>query len=156
MAIRWQRSLEVEEMANLLFALADTLDKADPGKTTNAAFAQQLEATLRPRSNRLPEPGFTFGEPQHLFLGNEALTTAHRSLERLAQAPVRETIAFLEEVIARRQERGDLWPDGRLNLGIAYAALGDYEEARRILEEVIDICESGGRYPYGEEMAMAA
>jgi uncharacterized caspase-like protein len=61
-----------------------------------------------------------------------------KSLEEIA--------AFLQAEVDKREAREDLWPEGRLHLGIAYAALKDYDNARRTLDEVIRICESGGKF----------
>jgi Tfp pilus assembly protein PilF len=67
-----------------------------------------------------------------------------------------QSASFLEGMVAKREARADLWPGGRLQLGIAYAALRDYEQARRTLDEVIRICESGGKYRREQMMVAAA
>ncbi len=74
--------------------------------------------------------------------------------KKAEQKSLREIAEFMQEVVQKREARGDLWPEGRLQLGIAYAALKEYADARRVLDEVIRICESGGRYL--DEQAIAA
>lgn len=67
-------------------------------------------------------------------------------LPQNAQKRLEAIVAFLQEAVAKREARNDLWPEGRLQLGIAYAALKEYPAARRTLDEVIRICQSGGKY----------
>ena len=64
-----------------------------------------------------------------------------------------EIAAFLQAEVDKREARDDLWPEGRLQLGITHAARRDYAAARRTLDEVIRICESGGKFM---EQAMIA
>jgi hypothetical protein len=66
--------------------------------------------------------------------------------QQVKEQALRTIATFLEEAVEKRQARDDLWPDGRLQLGITYAALKEYASARRILDEVIRICESGGKF----------
>lgn len=131
-----------------LDALADVLAGTDPGTLTNAQFEQRLKAAIQAQRNNLdfqPPLVLTAG-PQGLFLGNHALNEVNLALQEVEAAPLRETAAFLEAVIERREEQADLWPDGRLELGITYAALGESRRASEKLEEVIQICQSGGRF----------
>lgn len=128
----------------------------DPVRTTNAAFQQQLELSLRTQSTdslHLPAPLIAAPNDQ-LLLSNPALTELLREIRAVEQAPIREIAQFLQAMVDKREARGDLWPDGRLQLGIAYAALEEYTRAREVLEAVIRICESGGKF--NQEQALAA
>ena len=80
---------------------------------------------------------------QLVLANNVVHTQASELLACLDERPASEIIAGLEEVIARREQQGDYWPEGRLNLGIAHACLGEYEDARRWLEDAVNIL----RYP---------
>jgi hypothetical protein len=138
-----------------LFAILSVLEKADPERTTNRDVRQQIEEILLPTERRFDDQKIFYADDDQLFLGNKDLTTVYESLGRIEQNSIREAVSFLEDVVRRRQSQDDLWPDGRLELGLAYAALGDYEQASRVLTEVIEICESGGKY-HSQNMPMAA
>ena len=147
----------VEIEADFLSTLVTSLREADPEHTTNDGFRQFLQRNQPvlddPRLNGASITYFAQGED--LFLGNPDLAQVYASLEKIEQAPLRDTAAFLEEVIRRRESQEDLWPDGRLELGILYAALGEYRQASLVLDDVIQICKTGARYK-GSDTAMAA
>jgi hypothetical protein len=134
-----------------------TLQKTDPERMTNREFRQQLEESILATGEQpqFEMPKIFYSDDNELFLGNSDLANVYHSLERIEQNSLREAVAFLEEVIRRREAQDDLWPDGRLELGLAYAALGDYERASRVLGDVIEICEGGGKY-HSQNIAMAA
>lgn len=140
-----------------LATLATSLREAGPERTTNEQFRQSLQRNQPvmddPRLAGASVTYFALGED--LFLGNPDLAQVYASLEKIEEAPLRETAAFLEEVIRRRESQEDLWPDGRLELGIVYAALGEYRRASLVLDEVVQICRTGGRYQKSN-VAMAA
>ena len=143
--------------APYLQALLQCLERVDPQRTTNANFQKQLEqaiATSRDEPLPLPSPSLAFPEADQLFLSNQTMTELIRELRTAEQNPLLEIVTFLQAVVDKREARNDLWPEGRLQLGIAYAALADYANARRVLEEVINICASGGRF--SQELAQAA
>ncbi len=139
------------------FELWSVLQKADPESMTNREFRQELEESILTTGEQpqFEMPKVFYSNDNELFLGNSDLTNVYHSLERIEQNSLREGVEFLEEIIRRREAQDDLWPDGRLELGLAYAALGDYEQASRLLEEVINICETGGKY-HSQNIAMAA
>jgi hypothetical protein len=119
---------------------------------THARFQTLITAPF-PRAQRafaraFAEKGLA-AEAEGALAGVEPLTTESAELT-LAQIA-----SFLETMVAKREARDDLWPGGRLQLGIAYAALRDYANARRTLDEVIRICESGGNYMREQMMAAA-
>lgn len=142
---------------HVISALISVLENANPESTTNRDVQLQIAELVRgsEENARLNFIHSYCSDPNVLFLGNEDLTVVYRSLEEIEQSSIREAVSFLENVIRRRESQDDLWPDGRLELGLAHAALGDYVRASRVLIEVIEICESGGKY-YGQNMAMAA
>ncbi len=90
---------------------------------------------------------------QLVLANNTVCTRADELIARLEEQRARQIIAGLEEVIARREQQGDYWPEGRLNLGIAYACLGEYENARRWLDDAVDIFRSPSYIPRSEQMA---
>jgi Flp pilus assembly protein TadD len=140
-----------------LAALVKILSQADPERTTNREVQQQITSLVRAKDEqtRVETPIIYYSDKNELFLGNQELAELYQAFEQIEQQPVHQAVEFLEEVIQRREAQNDLWPEGRLELGIAYAALGEWEQARKELDEVIMICESGGRY-MSENMAMAA
>ena len=140
-----------------LATLNHCLANVNPQSTSVGEFAHQVTKAIQGLNNEqrtVPEPTFVTGDAAQLFLSAPAMTQVVQAINEEAQRPLREVVTFFESVIAKRAERDDLWPEGRLQLGIAYALLQDYLNARRVLEEVIQICESGGRYM--ERAAMAA
>jgi hypothetical protein len=147
----------VHQAAFYLSALQAVLERADPEKLTHQELHRRLEEIIS--SGEQPAlaeaPAIYYAQGSDLFLANADLAAVYLSLEKLEELPVSEMVEFLEDTIHRRQAQMDLWPEGRLEMGIAYAALGEYERASAVLIELITICESGGRY-YSENMAMAA
>jgi len=90
---------------------------------------------------------------QIVLANNTVCTRADELIARLEEQRPRQIIAGLEEVIARREQQGDYWPEGRLNLGIAYACLGEYENARRWLADAVDMFRSPSYIPRSQQMA---
>lgn len=137
--------------------LLECLATVDPERTTNPAFQQQLERTLRAKNTGvldLPTPLIVAPKDNRRLLSNQSMTELVQEIQAVEQAPLRVIAEFLQATVDKRYERGDLWPDGRLQLGITYALLEEYARARDVLEEVIRICESAGKF--NNTMAMAA
>jgi tetratricopeptide (TPR) repeat protein len=57
----------------------------------------------------------------------------------LKQQPILETIGLLRRMIEQRQNQNDPYPEGNLNLGIAYSAMGEYDKCIDNLEHAIDL-----------------
>ena len=57
---------------------------------------------------------------------------------KLERAGLRRIIVALQRAVEQRETLGDLWPEGLLNAGIAYAAIGDYAKARNLLEQALE------------------
>jgi tetratricopeptide (TPR) repeat protein len=140
-----------------LAALARVLGELDPERATNREVQQQIQKAVQAKDEgtQVEPPIIYHPGDERLFLGNGDLDALYRTFEQIEQGPLRQAVAFLEEAVRRREAQGDLWPDGRLELGIAYTLLEDWQRAQRVLDEVIDICESGGRY-LSKNVAMAA
>lgn len=96
----------------------------------------RVELRISDEARRRP----VWGTAAHLALLQETL--------ELERAPLRRIIATLNAAIAQRQGVDDFWPEGRLNAGIACAAAGDYQAARRQIEAALDIL--SGSHPMGE------
>jgi tetratricopeptide (TPR) repeat protein len=72
------------------------------------------------------------------ILENHAIrAVAFSLLTRLGQKPVADAISLLSRMIEQRDQQGDTFPEGRLNLGVAYAAVGDYERALPLLGRAV-------------------
>lgn len=87
-----------------------------------------------------------------VVLANPIVTRANELTARLDEQRAPEIIAGLEEVVAKREEQGDYWPEGRLNLGIAYACQGEYEAARRWLDDAVNMLRYPSHFPGSEQM----
>jgi hypothetical protein len=125
------------------------LERARPGRETVAKLERSLKEVFE-HGVAVRIPGGTEGR---LFLASQTLGRADELLVRLGEQRARRIIADLEEVIARRQQQGDYWPEGRLNLGIAHACLGEYEQAKYWLDDAANML----KYPsyLGRSEAMA-
>lgn len=138
-----------EAVAAYLQAFRACLEELDAKTSTHSQLIQTLKQAMEREGGqdfRYSDPIVYSGDEAQLFLSNPNIQAVYKTLEGIEQAPLRETADFLKGVIDQRARHDDLWPDGRLHLGIAYTALNEYEAARNILEETIEICESGGRY----------
>jgi tetratricopeptide (TPR) repeat protein len=58
---------------------------------------------------------------------------------RLKQQPIQETIDLLLRMIEQREKQNDPYPEGKLNLGIAYSAMGEYDKCIDNLEDAINL-----------------
>jgi tetratricopeptide (TPR) repeat protein len=56
---------------------------------------------------------------------------------RLMKAPIFETIKLLIKMTEQCEQQGNSYPEGLLNLGMAYSAVGDYEKSIQALERAI-------------------
>jgi tetratricopeptide (TPR) repeat protein len=122
----------------LTSALHAILERADPTRDTFG----DLERALIEVSDDVTLQASDATRRQLVF-ANELQIRASTLVTRLDEQCTREIIAGLQEVIARREQQGDYWPEGRLNLGIAYACLGQYEDAQRWLDDAVNMF----RYP---------
>jgi tetratricopeptide (TPR) repeat protein len=62
---------------------------------------------------------------------------AFAQLARLEKEATAQAISILSRMIEQREQQNDPYPEGRLNLGVAYASLGDYERALPLLERAV-------------------
>jgi hypothetical protein len=114
------------------------LEQADPSQHTFGDLERALKEVLDDVDLQVSDAAR--GE---LILANALQIKTAKLMADLDEQGARQIIAGLEEAITRREQQKDYWPEGRLNLGIAYACLGQYEEARRWLEEAVNML----RYP---------
>jgi hypothetical protein len=134
----------------LTVGLVRFLEQADP----DAVTAGDLAALAGP--GPLHEVTvLTAGDPQARLLGSTALDDVNGWLRRLEQQDLRRLAERLEAVIAERESQDDLWPEGRLNAGIALAALGEVVAARRHLADAVDVFSGRGLANAEADMAMA-
>lgn len=96
------------------------------------------------------------GARSQFLLAGSQHNKAHMLLERMDQQQEHQIIAVLEDMIKRRELQRDYWPEGRLNLGIAYACLGEYEKARRWLQEAVNMFRNPSYILHSDQMEMAA
>lgn len=130
--------------------LLETFHQADPERETFDNLDRDLEKVF--------EHNVTVNVPdairsQLVFANNIVHARCSKLLALLDEHHEREIIVNLEEVITRREQQGDYWPEGRLNLGIAYACLGEYEAARRWLEDAVNILRYPSYVPRSQQMA---
>jgi hypothetical protein len=136
--------------------LAEALRKCVYGETTTALWQELLEQALHKAfpGKELPEPIFIKPSNDQLFLMNAKLDETARSMKAQETASLRQAAAFLEEMIEKRTARGEVWLEGMLELGVARLALGEHDQAERVLSRLVRLCESGGEL--SEERLMAA
>jgi tetratricopeptide (TPR) repeat protein len=81
----------------------------------------------------------TAGDGLHgpIFDNHTARAEAFSHLTRLEQEPITQTITLLSRMIEQREQQNNLYPEGRLNLGVAYVAVGDYERGLPLLERAV-------------------
>jgi len=131
-------------------APARVAQAAHPGGLT-AALVRSLEAEAASRAvfadiaGRLKEElqddvcfggsGAVWARP---IWSDAARVRAAATALELERAGLRRIIAVLRHAVERREQVGDLWPEGLLNAGIAYAAVGDCAEARNLLEQALE------------------
>ena len=133
----------------LTAVLVRCLERTDSSTTVFADVIRQLnnewvekDVSIRASAEALPRP--VLASAAHFEVMQRAI--------ELERAPLRKIIALLKRAIDQRQKAEDYWPEGRLNAGIAFAVSGDYEQARRLLDETVDIFE--GRGPLEGERAI--
>jgi hypothetical protein len=132
----------------LTAAIVRSLEQVDGPQTVFADIVRQLlkelgrDVSLRASEDILPRPLWT----------SAVLFELMQQAIELERAPLRKIIAVLKRAIEQRQKAEDYWPEGRLNAGIACAAAGDYHQARRLIQEAVDILE--GRGPLEGDRAM--
>ena len=61
------------------------------------------------------------------------------SIIKLEHTSIYETIGLLRRMIEQRQQQNDLYPEGHLNLGLAYSVIGDYDSSVDHLERAISL-----------------
>ena len=133
----------------LTHTLIQVLEQADPVHTR----LTDLESFLGDALSILDLLA-TDDAKDRLLFASPALSTAVEMTQALEQQDLRQIIDTLEKVIARKESQDDYWPEGRLNVGIAYAALGDHPAARRWLEEAVAILSGRGLAEDGYQMAI--
>ena len=120
-------------------ALYAILDRADAARESYGELERDLQKALRGILVKVAEAA----RGQVILTNQITLPRARELIQHLMAGPdeqrAREIIAGLQEVITRREQQGDYWPEGRLNLGIAYACLGEYQDAERWLDEAVDM-----------------
>lgn len=133
---------------SLTIALIQALEGIDPTQRS----VRDLESSVRdlaPLSFQI-----LCDAEDSLLLSSPSPLRGLELIGQLEELRLRQTIETLGKVIARREAQDDYWPEGRLTLGIAYAAKGDYDTARRWLEEAVAILSGRGLAEDGYQMAM--
>lgn len=150
-----RKTISVVESSLLL--LQQTLAATDLAHSTNTDFIATLAAAIANHQqgrHQLPTPLLRALHATYPFLGNHCPPALIAEMQAVGETTLEEIADFLQHEVDKRQARDDLWPEGRLQLGITHAARHDYAAARRTLDEVIRICESGGKFM--EQAFMAA
>jgi hypothetical protein len=148
--------IKSNETPPVINVLQNALERIDPHTTTHMVFQRRLEDAFQNLGEgRLSRPRLYFADHEQLLLGGQDLSMAFQALERIEERPLQAIADTLQDVINHREEQDELWPEGRLQLGITLEAMGSYVQARQVFEEVIQICENNGRFK-NSAMAMAA
>jgi tetratricopeptide (TPR) repeat protein len=123
----------------LTYILLEVLQEADLDTLTCAQLTQRIA------DKRKGAQPFVVGDNlDRLLFTNLVLEQAARaSITRITQEPIKFTTKLLELMI---KQRNGIDPEGNLNLGIAYAAIADYDKSIAALEHAIDQQE-GRPYP---------
>lgn len=149
MGLRLATQTHPESVYVPLLALKQCFKDLGIRSKTNEEFFAEIKKAMRRHgaSISLPEPILSANvNDGSLFLNSSKKPSVIRKIEQDNKTTLLQIAGFLQSVISKREARGDLWPEGRLQLGIAYAELQNYENAQRVLEEVRQICSSGGTY----------
>ena len=81
---------------------------------------------------------------QATFLADPLQHKALQFVDQIAAREIADLIKVLSDMVASREQQGDWWPEGRLNLGIAYATAGEYTKACDFLEQARDLAMGRG------------
>jgi tetratricopeptide (TPR) repeat protein len=108
----------------LTHALIRSLDEGDERGLTYAAWLKRARIVT----------GFGEGLNERVFDQRTLRAAALAQIADVELRPVYETIELLVRLIDLRERQGAEEPTGRLNLGVAYAALRHYENSIRELE----------------------
>jgi len=77
------------------------------------------------------------GMDEPIFDNRVARAEAISRLTRIEQEPIARATTILSRMIEQRDQQNDLYPEGRLNLGVAYVAVGDYDRGLPLLERAV-------------------
>lgn len=107
-------------------ALVQYLWQTEP---TELTYTQLIEGTK----------AFAQGDDQDkpLFFNHTRNAAILQLVREIEQTPIQATIVLLHRLIEQREQQGDLYPEGRLNVGIAYAAIKDYDKGIGYLERAV-------------------
>jgi tetratricopeptide (TPR) repeat protein len=123
----------------LTHALVASLQQADPMALTYRQLAESLEDRLQ-----WLQPYLVGDNLDEKVFSNPVKEEKAYALvkQRILQEPVRQTITLLHKVI---EQQDDTDPESHLDLGVAYAALDDYDNSIKALNKAID--QRGEEYP---------
>lgn len=142
-----------DNLTPFMSRLSDAVQKAAPSALTGATLLSRLKRTakgkptLNPQLAGNPEtPFFTLlpalsreQKYQQMFETMRQVIANEGAFERyysfVVRTPIVQAISLLEAAITDRAQVNDPFPEGRLHIGVAYSALGDYATARQYLEQ---------------------
>ena len=142
--------------AHLYLGLAHLMHGEDAAAEPHRAqYLDSMPAGEKaPRAQQIANFKAQINATEQTMLTNHFVTEILLPMQHVGQRTLAELADFLSMEIGKREARDELWPEGRLQLGITFAALKEYRLAEQTLDEVIRICESGGRFM--EQAIMAA
>jgi hypothetical protein len=145
----------VDKTEEFLQVLCELFSSLDTGLLTNQMFKEALVFKLRSTGGvNIPDPLFHFNQVEGPFWSTPDAGEMLHFIQQVEMATLQKIADFMQEMVDRREQRGDPWLEGRLELGVAYTVLGDYDRARSVLSQLVRISEGGG--VFAEEMMMAA
>lgn len=118
---------------NLTYALVQSLAEVDVRSLTYSQWLASVSEQLK------SERPVVLGDhrDERIFDNRTLRSEVLELATRIYQEPVFETIRLLLRMIEQREQLGDPYPEGKLNLGIAYAAIGEYNKSIFALESAI-------------------
>lgn len=141
-------------IAMLFEVLVQSLQVVTPG-ITPAAWRSSVQTGLSKIFAYQQAPDAMMALPRNgaFFLSTQEQSEFQAMMTFLRQTELMEVASFLSAQVEKHQEREDYWPEGRLQLGIAYALLSEYTKARQVLEDMVNFLESGGQFTKNVQMA---
>jgi len=115
----------------LTYALIRSLQEATAPTLTYAQLIQAVSEKLKPSRAIAASDNLNVT----IFSNSVAESTIYTLLTRINEEPIMQMIQLSRRLI---EQRNDIDPEGYLNLGVAYAVLGEYDKSLEALSKAID------------------
>lgn len=122
----------------LTHALLQSILKAEPGSLSYEEWVSSACSLLEP----VLTPVVVNDNPYDVVFSNRTMRAGILAqVNKIVQEPLQEAIAILERVKEQREQKNEPYPEGLLNLGIAYAAKFEYENSMQTYDKSIQALE---------------